>query len=86
MNYTSTSGIVLNRAARRRKTVLSIKNKGGVGGSHNSIALATVLRMSGAGAFTTVRSRSRLSVHRVKPARARQPVTTTSQTRRISVR
>lgn len=53
MNYIADSGVVLNRAARRRKTVLSIKNKGGVGGSHNAIALATLLRMSGAGAFTT---------------------------------
>lgn len=42
-----------NRAARRRKTILSIKNKGGVGGSHLAIATATVLRMSGGEAFTT---------------------------------
>lgn len=54
MDYSSQDGIVLNRAARRRKTVLSIKNKGGVGGSHNAIALATVLRMSGADTFSTV--------------------------------
>lgn len=43
----------VNRAARRRKTALSIKNKGGVGGSHIAVAIATVLRMSGADAFTT---------------------------------
>lgn len=34
--------------------MLSIKNKGGVGGSHLAMATATVLRMSAGGAFTTV--------------------------------
>lgn len=43
---------VLNR--RLRRTILSIKNKGGVGGSHLTIATATLLRMSANGAFTTV--------------------------------
>lgn len=40
-------------AAPRRTTILTIKNKGGVGGSHLAIATATVLRMAGAGQFTT---------------------------------
>lgn len=53
MNYVSPESIPLNRAGRRRKTILSIKNKGGVGGSHLAIATATVLRMSGGDAFTT---------------------------------
>lgn len=35
-------------------TIVSIKNKGGVGGSHIAMATATVLRAAGAGAFTTV--------------------------------
>lgn len=39
---------------RLRRTLLSIKNKGGVGGSHLAIATATLLRMSADGAFTTV--------------------------------
>lgn len=39
---------------RLRRTILSIKNKGGVGGSHLTIATATLLRMSANGAFTTV--------------------------------
>lgn len=43
---------VLN--CRLRRTILSIKNKGGVGGSHLTIATATLLRMSANGAFTTV--------------------------------
>lgn len=43
---------VLN--GRLRRTILSIKNKGGVGGSHLTIATATLLRMSANGAFTTV--------------------------------
>lgn len=38
----------------RRITILSIKNKGGVGGSHLAMATATVLRMSGGDAFTAV--------------------------------
>ncbi len=55
MNYVTEQNIPLNRAARRRlKTILSIKNKGGVGGSHLAMATATVLRMSAGGAFTTV--------------------------------
>ncbi len=53
MNYSPYENVTLDRAARRRKTVLSVKNKGGVGGSHLAIATATVLRMSGADAFTT---------------------------------
>lgn len=53
MNNTSDHNQIFNRAARRRKTALSIKNKGGVGGSHIAIATATVLRMSGADVFTT---------------------------------
>jgi len=53
MNYASDQNQFPNRAARRRKTALSIKNKGGVGGSHIAVATATVLRMSGAGVFTT---------------------------------
>lgn len=35
-------------------TILSIKTKGGVGGSHLAMATATVLRMSACDAFTTV--------------------------------
>lgn len=55
MNYGTDQNISPNRAVRRRlKTVLSIKNKGGVGGSHLAMATATVLRMSAGGAFTTV--------------------------------
>ena len=53
MNDTLDQYQISDRAARRRKTALSIKNKGGVGGSHIAIATATVLRMSGADAFTT---------------------------------
>lgn len=53
MNDPSDHNQILDRAAQRRKTALSIKNKGGVGGSHIAIATATVLRMSGANAFTT---------------------------------
>lgn len=37
----------------RPKTILSIKNKGGVSGSHNVMATATVLRQSGSEQFTT---------------------------------
>lgn len=40
-------------ASDRPKTILSVKNKGGVSGSHNAMATATVLRLSGASAFTT---------------------------------
>ena len=55
MNFISETNISPNRAMRRRlKTILSIKNKGGVGGSHLAMATATVLRMSAGGAFTTV--------------------------------
>lgn len=37
----------------RRKTILSAKKKGGVNGSHNAMATATALRLSGASIFTT---------------------------------
>lgn len=45
---------ITNPNRRLRRTILSIKNKGGVGGSHLTIATATLLRMSANGAFTTV--------------------------------
>lgn len=55
MNYVTNQNMPPSRAMRRRlKTILSIKNKGGVGGSHLAMATATVLRMSAGGAFTTV--------------------------------
>lgn len=38
----------------RRKTILSAKGKGGVNGSHNTMATATVLRQSAGEAFATV--------------------------------
>lgn len=41
-------------ALMRRKTILLIKNKGGVGASHIAMATAIALRMSGAGTFTTM--------------------------------
>ncbi|WP_419809045.1 hypothetical protein [Sphingomonas sp.] len=42
-----------SHAAPSRTTILSIKNKGGVGGSHIAMATATVMRMVGARHFTT---------------------------------
>lgn len=44
---------VSDRGIGRPKTILSVKNKGGVSGSHNAMATATVLRLSGISAFTT---------------------------------
>lgn len=41
------------RGSGRPTTILSVKNKGGASGSHNAMATATVLRLSGAPAFTT---------------------------------